>query len=208
MISDYMPLKPLKSLTENIFSGAPLYSTTSLIEGQDGVPLINIKNIAKGYIETESLQLYPWNELKNAERYFVYPQDVLITCRGTQLKIAVVPESLKKALITANIIAVRLRSEILPVFLSTYLKTPEGQKALFSHVASSTMQLLLNVSDIEELFVPVPPLSMQEEIVNLAQISDEQYRLNIETANLRRKITNQIVIDILAHKEVQSGKIN
>ena len=196
-MSDNIPVKPLKSLAEHIFSGAPLYSTARLVESQEGLPLINIKEIVEGRIKTDSLPLYSCNEVKNAERYWVYPGDVLITCRGTQLKISVVPEILKKALITANIIAIRLRPEILPVFLATYLKTAEGQKALLSHVASSTMQLLLNISDIEEVLVPVPPLPVQEKIVTLAEAADEQYRLSIEVANLRKKITNQVVIDML-----------
>ena len=204
-----MPIKPLKLLSTKIFSGAPLYSVTKLIENADGVPLLNIKDIIDGQIAINNCSLFSLANFKNAERYLVYPGDVLITCRGTQLKIAVVPVDIKKSLITTNLIAVRLTNQISPIFLAAYLKTTEGQKALLANTASSTMQFALNVSDINEIDVPVPPLSLQEKIVNLADNAEEQCRLGAEIANLRQAVVNQVIIDVLAkYEEEKREKID
>jgi len=192
-----VPTNPLKSLATKIFSGAPLYSISKLTKSENGVPVINIKDIVDGQISINNLSLFSIENFKNVERYLVYPGDVLITCRGTQLKIAVVPENLERLLITANLIAVRLGNEMLPICLAAYLKTKEGQRTLLANTASSTMQLVLNVSDIGEINVPVPPLSLQEKIVGLMNTAEEQYRINIELANLRNMIINQVITDIL-----------
>lgn len=192
-------VKPLKLLATKIFSGAPLYNTAKLNRNSEekGIPILNIKDIMDNQIEIGNLEKFSMESFKNAERYLAYPGDALITCRGTQLKIAVVPENLERLLITANLIAVRLGNEMLPIFLAAYLKTKEGQRSLLVNTASSTMQLVLNVSDIGEINVPVPPLSLQKKIVNLTKAAEEQYRLSIELANLRSTIINQVVTDIL-----------
>ena len=190
-------VKPLRLIAKRIFSGASLYSIEKLIGSKEGVPVLNIKDIMENQIITDNLSLFSLEDFKNRERYMVYSGDVLLTCRGTQFKIAVVPENLKQAIITANLIAVRLTNGMLPMFLATYLKTKEAQRLLLAKTSSSRIQLVLNVSDVGEMDIPVPPLSLQEKIVNLANVAEEQYRLNIESANLIKRITNQIVINML-----------
>ncbi|MEW6088300.1 MAG: restriction endonuclease subunit S [bacterium] len=201
-----MTSKSLKSFAEKLFNGAPLYSVAKLIEDKKGIPVINIKDISDDRIEIHNLKKFSLNNFKNAEHYIVYPDDILITCRGTQLKITVVPNSLPKAIITSNLIAIRLTNEVLPIFLAAYLRTREGQRVLLSNIASSTMQLVLNISDISEINVPVPAIDLQKKISNLADISEVQYRLSIESANLRKEITNQIVMDMLMNKEDYRGE--
>lgn len=201
-----MILKSLKFVTEKIFSGAPLYSIAKLIEDENGIPVINIKDIADDGVKINDLKKFSLSNFKNAEHYIVYSNDIIMTCRGTQLKIVVIQNNLSKAIITSNLIAIRLTDELLPIFLATYLKTKEGQRALLSNIASSTMQLVLNVSDINEFNVPVPPLDLQKKIANIANISEVQYRLNIESANLRKEITNQIVTEMLMNKEDYRGE--
>lgn len=196
-----MILKSLKSVAEKIFSGAPLYSIVKLIEDENGIPVINIRDIADDGIKINNLKKFSLGNFKNAEHYIVYSDDIIITCRGTQLKIAVVPDNLPKAIITSNLIDIRLTNELLPVYLAAYLKTKEGQKALLANIASSTMQLVLNVSIVGELNIPIPPLAVQEKIVNFISIAEEQYRLSIESANLRKTVTHQIITEMICEEE-------
>lgn len=189
--------KSLKELTSRVFSGAPLYSVAKLSEGEKDTPLLNIKDIIDGGVATQNLSCVSLDNFRNAEHYLVQPGDVLITCRGTQLKVAVVPHTLKNALITANLIAIRLNDQILPGFLAAYLRTNLGQKKLLSNAASASAQIVLNVTDIAKTNVPVPPLALQEQIVKLTDIAEKQYHLNIQTAHLNRKIANQVLIDML-----------
>ncbi|MBI5359389.1 MAG: restriction endonuclease subunit S [Planctomycetes bacterium] len=190
-------VKPLGSLVVKIFAGAPLYSIAKLSVKEEGVPLLNIKDVKEGRIVINNSSFVSLNNFKNADHYLVQSGDVLITCRGTQLKAAVVPDTLKNALITANLIAIRLNDRILPEFLAAYFRTDPGQKDLLSNIASISAQIVLNVADIIKTNIPVPPLVLQEQIVKLTNIAEEQYRLNIEMADLNRKIANQVLIDML-----------
>lgn len=191
-------IKPLKTLAKNIFAGAPVYSIAKLQKSQTGIPTLNIKNISDGKISLESSLRLSIEGFKTAERYMVLPGDVLIACRGTQLKVAIVPKDVKKLLITSNLIAIRLSEDISSEFLAAYLQSQEGQRALLSRATSSVMQLVLNVSDVQDIEVPVPPLSLQEKIANIFAYANEQYHISLETAQLRKNISDQVITELLS----------
>jgi len=204
-MDNILTFKPLKSLATKIFSGVPLYSISKLQENINGLPVVNIKDINEGQILTESLPVLSIKDFKNAEHYIVYPEDVLLTCRGTQIKSAVVSTNIEKLLITSNIISIRLSKQILPEFLVAYLNTQQGQRALLAN-ATATVQLTLTVSDLGKIIIPVPSLSLQKKIVNLFNAAEEQYRFNLEAVNLRKAIANQTISDIFKKYQKREAK--
>lgn len=199
-MKDTFTIKPLRTLATGIFSGVSLYNVHEN-EEHEALPIINIKDIVDGQINEANLSHIHTNHLKNIKKSLVLPYDVIITSRGTQLKIATVPNSIKQAAITSNLIAIRLGEQMIPGFLAAYLKSTNGQQALLSRATSSTTQLVLTISQVGGMEIPVPSLSLQAKIANLASTAEEQYRLSIESANLRRKISNQIIMNMLSSKE-------
>lgn len=190
---DNIKMKPLKTAAR-IFSGASIYGTVRLEESEGGIPVINIKDINNGRIEYENLPLFDLNNFRNAGNYIVSPGDVILSCRGTQLKSAVVPKY-KKFFITANLIAIRPGEEILPEFLATYFNTRQGQKAVLAKIPFTTV-FNLTVNTLREIEIPVPPLSVQEKIVTLAKYAEEQYHLTLQIANLRKILANQLITNM------------
>jgi len=190
-------IKPLKVLAKKIFAGAPIYSIAKLQQSSTGVPTLNIKNISDGKVSLESSSRLSIESFKTAERYMVFPGDVLLACRGTQLKVVIIPKDVERLLITSNLIAIRLSEDISPAFLAAYLRSQKGQRALLSRATSSVIQLVLNVSDVQDIEVPVPPLSLQEKIANISAYANEQYRISLETAQLRKNISDQVITELL-----------
>jgi restriction endonuclease S subunit len=173
-----------------------VYNIGQLAKSQGEIPVINIKDISGGEIKTDALEVFSVENLRNADNYLVRPGDVLIACRGTRLKITVVPESIEKCIITSNLVAVRLDGRLSPVLLAAYLESREGQVQLLANTTSSTAQLVLNVSAIGNVVVPVPPLPLQGKMVKLLDSAREQYRLSMAAADMRRGITNQVIGDM------------
>lgn len=191
-------IKPLKTLAKRIFAGASIYSIAKLQQSPTGVPTLNIKNISDGKVSLESSSRFSIEGFKTAERYMVFPGDVLLACRGTQLKVAIVPKDVEKLLITSNLIAIRLSEDISPEFLVAYLRSQKGQRALLSRATSSIMQLVFNVSDVQDIEVPVPPSSLQEKIANISAYANEQYHISLETAQIRKNIIDQVITELLS----------
>jgi len=187
----------IKEISKSIFSGAPIFSFNNFETTNNGISIINIKDIISNKISTDSITKYFSENIQNLKGCEVYPGDVIISCRGTQLKMAIIPNELDKAVITANLIAIRPNEKILPLFLLAYLKSNEGQKKLLSYAKSSTMQIVFNIMDIGEILVPIPEISLQKKISQLIQYADEQYHLCMESANLNHKIVNQIFSDLI-----------
>ncbi|MFV1951767.1 MAG: restriction endonuclease subunit S [Nitrospinota bacterium] len=175
-------------MSEKIFQGLP-YSRKSKTKGSyKTIPIINIKDIDNGQISIKGLDTMIVDSHRDIDRYMVRPGDVVITCRGTLLKSAVVPEALNGYLITSNLIAIRLNGDFESVLLSAFFQSPVGQKILLSNVRSSTMQIALTVSDIEKIEVPLIPVEIQKRLAGLIAASDNYYKAAIESANLRRDI--------------------
>jgi len=191
------PPKPLKLLSKEVFSGAPLYSTGKMEKDPDGLPLINIKNVTDGTIRIDTCQRLAPGEFKNISRYSVFPKDVVVTCRGSLLKAAVVPDTINSALITSNLIAIRLGDSMLPEFLAIYMNIKEGQRKILTSATSADMRLVLTVSNVEELKIPVLPINLQKQIIDLIASSAEQHRISMDVAVTRKKITDQIIEELI-----------
>ncbi len=179
---------PLSQLSEKIFQGLP-YSRKAKTKGYyKTIPIINIKDIDNGQISIKGLDTMIVDSHRDIDRYTVRSGDVVITCRGTLLKSAVVPEAPSGYLITSNLISIRLNGDYESVLLSAFFQSPVGQKILLSNVRSSTMQIALTVSDIEKIEVPLIPVEIQKRLAGLIAASDNYYKAAIESANLRRDI--------------------
>jgi len=190
--------KPLKVLAKRIFAGAPVYSVAKLQKSPTGIPILNIKDISDGKLSLENTSRLSVESFKTADRYMVLPGDVLIAGRGTQPKVAIVPKNVDKLLITSNLIAIRLNEDISPEFLASYLQSQKGQRALLSRATSSAIHLVLNVSDVQDIEIPVPPLSLQEKIVSISAYANEQYHVALEAAQLRKNISDQVITKLLS----------
>lgn len=184
----------LSQLAEKIFQGLfpPRKIATSILH--KNFSIINIKDIINGRINCEGLNAISVRNDKNINRFIVYPGDVVVTCRGTLLKSAVVPKNLTGCLVSSNLIAIRLNGSFEPLLLSAFFQSSIGQKTLLSNVRSSTMQIALNVADIRKVEVPVIPADKQKKLAGLIKAANNYYNASVESANLRRDIAGNIII--------------
>lgn len=192
---------PLKLLAKKIFTGLSIYSVSKFTKDINGIPLLNIRNVVNDSIVDSDLHRIALSGFKNTDQYFVYPGDILLTCRGTQLKIAVVPEIFEKVLITSNFIAIRFNDQVLPQFVAAYFRAKIGQQLILSNATSSELQIVLRVKDLVNINIPVPPLETQHKIVEISRLSEEQYRLGLEIINLKKNITDRVISDTLNYRE-------
>jgi restriction endonuclease S subunit len=134
------------------------------------------------------------------QKYTVRADDIVLTCRGTQLKIAnVTPES-AGALISANLIAIRPGPMLLPAVLLAFLQSSATQKLLLQRAQSSTSSISLTTKSVTELPIPVPPLPVQEQIAELVIAAEESYAVAIRAAEQRRAVAHRVAFELLRGK--------
>lgn len=97
--------------------------------------------------------------------------DLLITITGVVGKVAAAPAALDGAFISQHVAIARLSDTLRPGFVEAYLCSEEGQRQL-ERVQYGQTKPGLNLSQIRELRVPVPPDALQAALLsNLEQLA-------------------------------------
>ncbi len=181
-----------------VFVGMPL-SRHPVAEGDvEAIPVINVRDLDDGrIIDPTHLEVRIQPRGDASDRYRVRAGDVVITCRGTQLKIAGISNESNGMAISANLIAVRTGPELLSPVLFAYLNSPHGRAALMGRSRSSTLSLALSAKGIGRLRVPMPPMEAQKQIAVLVAAAEDNYTSAIHAANQRRTIAHEVAIRLL-----------
>lgn len=113
------------------------------------------------------------------ESSFLRQDDLLMTAtgRGAIGRLMIVPEVSEKLVTDSHIFTIRTKPIVLPQWLLYFLKSPDGQKAIFARESGTAFaekrgQTQINASDFSTIKVPVPfpsdltrSLNIQRQIV-------------------------------------------
>ena len=121
------------------------------------------------------------------KRTLLRGNELLVSLVGQPGQVAVVPSALAGANIARQVGLVRLRSGIDANFISYFLQSPDGRKALGTYTGGSVQQVI-NLCDLRTVDVPIPPLSEQQQIVALVDNAFEG--IDRAIANTEKNLTN------------------
>lgn len=162
------------------------------IENTDGelFPVIQIRDIENGEIRFETIDEFPI-QTRDVQRVTAQPGDILVSSRGTQQKIAVVPEYDGMILVSNMFIIIRLHStkEVDPVYVKRFLESPIGQYFFEAH-QSGSIATVLTPNDIRSIELPLLPIEQQQEMIRQLEEADELIRKAYEE---RKKNTLMLI---------------
>lgn len=120
------------------------------------------------------------------------PGDVLLTNR-VNFKAALAPVNNMATLASIGIFIIRPYSNYLHSgFLTFWLNSSEGQRALQGLSNEFTTIKSIRKEDLENLIIPLPSLFEQEKLANLYSCHIKQKQLQIQRLNLQEKLLNAI----------------
>ena len=144
------------------------------------IGVINISNIHDTSIDYSTLD-YIIDEERKVSRYILQNEDVLVTARGTTVKIAVFEEQSSICIPSANINVIRPKDALNGTYLKLFLESPVGMKMLKS-LQRGTGVVNINFKDMSELEVPVLPLETQKALVQEYNTGLNLYKETIAAA--------------------------
>lgn len=144
------------------------------------VAVINISNITDTGIDYKSLDKIE-EEKRKVSRYILEDGDVLVTARGTTVKIAVFEKQPMLCIPSANINVIRPKDMLRGAYLKLFLESPVGIKMLKS-LQRGTVVVNINYNDIIELEVPVLPLDAQDALIEEYNTGQKFYKDTIAVA--------------------------
>ncbi|HLP79245.1 MAG TPA: restriction endonuclease subunit S [Acidobacteriota bacterium] len=188
-----IPKKVLKDLVVETKRGLSSYYLQP--EGKL-VQFINIRDVVDGRVNQETVTQANVKETDAFAKTRIEPNDVIVTVKGSAFKAGVASQKEKDAIISANLIAFKLKPEIQPELVVAYLNSPKGQQELHARSAGIA-QKFLSERALLEISIPVPPMEKQKQLAVYLQLSKEYDTLMERERDLRKQINNSVVQNMM-----------
>ena len=187
---------PCNSLISLIIEGAGL-SYGIVQPGDDGtgdMGVLRPVDFADGKIKTDSIKYIDRSLGNGFKKTELNGNELLITVRGTTGITALTDSRFKGMNVTRGIAVIRYdEKKIDPIYLNEYLKMEESQKYIKEHTRGATLQQI-NLSDLRDLKVMVPPLLLQQAFSTFVERVDQQKQTvqqSLEKLELMKKALMQ-----------------
>lgn len=165
------PLKPLRSLVR---SGDSInYGVVQPGNNCDrGVPLIRVGNLIKGRVDKSLIKRIDPRVEKNYRRSRLRGDEVLVSCVGSIGEVALADDSLSQFNIARAVARIPLGETCDRTFVSEYLRT-EFVQNYFRRELRTVSQPTLNIKQLAETLVLLPPLGLQREFANRVEVVEQ-----------------------------------
>ena len=168
-----VPLKSLVDTTRGISYGIVQPGPTV----PDGVPIIRVSDVRGGRIGTKDpLRVSAAVESKFS-RTRLRGGELLLTLVGTVGETAIVPEKLAGWNTARAVGVIPVRDDIGAYWVQLALRAPEVRERIDSRV-NTTVQVTLNLGDVSELPIALPPQSERRAIAHILGTLDDKIELN------------------------------
>lgn len=149
-----------------------------------GVPMVRVNNFSSHRLKLGSVMRISEEIESKYRRTRLRPNDVLITIVGSVGQVAVVPPELLGWNIARAVALIRPEDPGLSRWLSFCLRSPFSQRQL-GLSANTTVQTTINLKDLRQLPIPMPPSSERDAITEiLSALEDRIDCLNDEMMSL------------------------
>ncbi|MCI2255529.1 N-6 DNA methylase [Domibacillus sp. PGB-M46] len=184
--NDQTPLVEINSLGK-IYRGLNITSKTVDEVDNGEFKVIKLSDVQDGAILMDELSTIEAKTNFKTSLYQVQEGDVIISSKGSNIKIAVVPEHEGAILLSQNFIGFRsVKNKLYPHFLQAYLESPIGKYQL-SHLMIGTAMPVLNPKNFGSLQISLPSLDLQEAVAKRYKLANERYKELVKEAEQQLK---------------------
>ena len=166
-------------------------------EVPNGVPFIRGGDFPNGKIDLGALRTISAQVASQYRRTQLKGGEIVISLVGYPGACAVVPEALAGANIARQAALVRPNLEVTASYLYQFLRSPIGQDRLKTETIGSAQQVI-NLRDLKEVIVAVPPLHEQKEIATVLGDFDDFVELEMLNLNMLTALKVSISRDLLS----------
>ena len=151
------------------------YAFSSKAFKESGIPVLRIGNINSGVFRPTNMVF--WDDDEKIERYAIYPSDLVMSLTGTVGKddygnVCILGNDYPKYYLNQRNAKLEIISDLERLYLSYLLKFPEIKSRL-TNISRGIRQANIANKDIENLQIPVPPLSLQNQFATFVQQIDK-----------------------------------
>jgi type I restriction enzyme S subunit len=138
----------------------------------NGVRFIRGGDIFNGKINIPALRTIKHEISKQYKRTLLQGGELLISLVGNPGEVAIAPKALKGSNIARQVGLVALKEDVHPSYVMYFLMSSLGRKELFAQTTGS-VQRVINLADLKNVRVPIPPLPTQRKIAGVLSAYDD-----------------------------------
>lgn len=161
---------------------------------------------SKDFDEGGQLIGLPKPEVENRgrlDKHLLKDKDILFVSKGSSNIAAMYSVNWGVAVASSSFLVVRIadeaRSIVLPEYVAWYLKQYPAQRQLNRLGVASTLKLV-NLSVFIKVEIYLPPIRVQEQILQILQLQLQEQRLTSEIAALNSQIVSQKLLHIVSQR--------
>lgn len=191
-------LRELVSNPNNDIVDGPFGSNLKASEYVDkGVPIIRLQNIDRNSFINKNIMYVTNEKARELKRHNFSSGDIVITKLGSPLgKACLVPSDLNWGIIVADVVRVRPNDDfVLREYLVRAINSDIGIRQ-FEPLVKGTTRPRVNLGNIRDLIVPVPPFEIQRRIVTILDKAEETRRLRAQADDLAMGLIQSIFLEI------------
>ena len=131
----------------------------------EGVRVLRITNVQKGYVVDDDPKFYPKDEMANLQQYVLKENDLLMSLTGNVGRVGLLQNEMLPAALNQRVACLRIKNEQLYInYLFHFLNSDKFETdAIFS--ASGIAQKNMSTEWLKKYTIPVPSREEQERIV-------------------------------------------
>ena len=197
ILSSKFDLLPLKECTDILTGYA--FKSKDFIE--EGIPVIKIGTVNKGFFDTSTFSYLPSTFLNEYEDYILSPGDLLISLTGTTGKedygnVCIVEGDYEKYFLNQRVAKILVDPSVLDLgYLYHVLKHPHIKLELIKS-NRGIRQANISKNDIFKLKIPVPPLETQKKIVEILEKAEKLKEWRDEADELADELLKGVFLDV------------
>ena len=146
---------------------------------ENGIPVLRIGNINLGVFRPTNMVF--WEKTEKLQRYLIFPNDLVMSLTGTVGKsdygnVCILDNSYNEYYLNQRNAKLEIIGSIDKLYLSNILKF-DAIKTRLTSISRGVRQANISNKDIENLKIPLPPLSLQQSFASKIEAIENQKAL-------------------------------
>lgn len=146
---------------------------------------LNVKDIENGRIKYDESAMLTFKKVDWIGKFDIRSDDIILTSKGSTLKMAIVEDDLTQAFISGNLSRIRVDPRKYDAYvLFEFLQSEVGGKML-EGIQTGTTTKLLNTSQLERLVIPTFDIEFMKKIGKEIKSNKFEYEVTIAKATMK-----------------------
>jgi hypothetical protein len=194
-------MKPLGEVA-SVSTAYPFRGKVDSEAGGD-VAVIQMRDVDPDFVDGPPNLRTIWvrNEGGRFDRHLIREGDLLFQSRGSRHPAMVAADEVR-AIAGSGVHVIRVDpAVIVPQYLCWWINHPSTQRKLVADIARGSNVPFVSKGDLERFELPVPPIAVQRQIVEVDRLRTRERVLRTRLESLQQQLVDRVTLSVAVHNK-------